>query len=396
MKTAAIKTILTKRRGQALVILLALAASIPILDYINKEWFGERMFYYPDRGINFILDRKGTVLLVSVSKIGAENGPRSETTPEKGEVIYPGLGVGEIRLGDTESRVAELWPGKWSRVRKGEYCGMWNRKRTLSLEFQKGRLTHISVGAGGGESGFRTEEGIGAGSKEKDILAVYGEPNSILRRYVIGSTSIPAGIASQIRHNLILAAILAAVLVFYYGRKKRSRMPAMALWGYIVFLIIEANPLRWFEYGFDSIGVLVKMWLENATLSALAALRAPIAISAIWWSEIISRRNKFGAGKRFLAIGLLIFVANIFARQLIGLLYMPFSGVEGDRAMLFDLSLFQMVLGLVGITFYIALAQFGRLFGSKSDYALLPDQEVSRSPAVVIISSPTDSGKSSR
>ncbi len=396
MKTAAIKTILTKRRGQALVILLALAVSIPILDYINKEWFGERMFYYPDRGINFILDRKGTVLLVSVSKIGAGNGPRSETTPGKGEVIYPGLGVGGIRLGDTESRVAELWPGQWSRVRKGEYCGMWNRKRTLSLEFQKGRLTHISVGAGGGESGFRTEEGIGAGSKEKDILAVYGEPNSILRRYVIGSTSIPAGIASQIRHNLILAAILAAVLVFYYGRKKRSRMPAMALWGYIVFLIIEANPLRWFEYGFDSIGVLVKMWLENATLSALAALRAPIAISAIWWSEIISRRNKFGAGKRFLTIGLLVFVANIFARQLIGLLYMPFSGVEGDRAMLFDLSLFQMVLGLVGITFYIALAQFGRLFGSKSDYALLPDQEVSRSPAVVIISSPTDSGKSSR
>jgi len=144
-----------RKKIRALIILLVLAASVPVLRYLDRKFFQPEYLGYSRQGIGFVIDRHGIVEEIHVYPVKGAQGEVSENS-EGNSLIYPGRGVGSIRFGDLEGEVREKWPAQLEGYGRKAAHIIYSREEGVNLRHRGGqperrsgcRLREILGGAG--------------------------------------------------------------------------------------------------------------------------------------------------------------------------------------------------------------------------------------------------------
>ncbi len=338
---------MTKDRIKAGLIILAFVASIPILNHLDRKFFAIDSIYYPELGIGFSI-RNYSQSVIGISVVPA----REEAPPVEGEgekIIFPGRGMGEIRLGDSPEQVKERWPGDWKKFGYREQTGYSNAELEIQLQFDSGQLSNINTSS----SEYRTREGISVGDRKDKVLEAYGEPPKFPGRFIV-SFSILGSITGLIPRFLIAAGGLAFLNYFLVKREMRRRESILVLSAYFSFLLIYQVP------SLVQIGVgYFPVYLDPIMLvSMLFGAAFPAAVFAgIIFGVFIVRRCSWKGWKRH-AIPVIAGDFFLVAVVIIWRIYQALLGMMPFSLWFWS----QLVMLLYGPLLYLFWHQFNVLF----------------------------------
>ncbi len=352
---------MTKKKIRAIIILLALAAIVPALRYLDREFFQPDYLGYAQQGIGFVIDRHGIVDQISIYPVESEEDEVPEDS-ESDTVIYPGRGVGAVRFGDSEGEVREKWPAEWEGYGRKVSNIIYSREEGVNFVFREDELVGISLS----QQKYRTESGIRVGSRKEEAAAAYQESTEELEHSVISGYWIVrilgfAVAAQLIEKYLILAGILSIFSVWIIGDRNKYRRLWLLSVGYLTLFIINLNPLQVFKFGFDGI-IITFNSLYYLIFSFVIALPAPLILTGIWRGEKIADEKGLGGGRKYLMPGLYALAFSAGYYVLLSLGAAVFQGMNFGGSAMLETTLLRMPLSAVALVFYLAFLQFNRLF----------------------------------
>ena len=346
-----------KQRIIAVIVLLLLIGMVPPLEYLHDKLYKTHLLDYRNLGIIFVIDRHNIANSIMIRMSEEEESSRYEVPDSNNNKIFPGQGVGSIRLGDSIEDVERMWGGS---LRKHEYENMaaiWDSDRNMVMEFQYGELERIIIRS----KDFLTEEGLRVGSKEEEIRAAYGHPESKSRTTVYYS-SILLSLAYSILNIWILALVLSLISMYIFKKRFQRSYLILIIASSFTAIIIYSNPLKIFMYGLEA----YVMGLKPMLLWTPVALIAPLVLVGILWGEIISKRNFLTGFKKYAFIICFATLGRIVAFIIFGLYTMLIM-----KMYYFNWSYLWSVYLIEGLLIYFAWLQFNRLFGIKRDYLMI-------------------------
>lgn len=344
----------------ALAVLVSLAALVPALRYLGRKYFQVHALYYRELGISFVIDRHDRVQNVILSR--AEDYEIQEgEEPGEDKTIYPGRGVGRFSFGVSYPReVREEIPGKRGGDNKGIVCFLQNKEYGLDLLFVGDQLTHIWLN----NRDYRTEEGVGPGSRGEEVIAAYGEIDRSAG-YQVGRFVNLRRLASCLLFILILAGVLAFFAAFVFGPAVRFRvlwLILIALSVHLIYTVVLHSGLQFPAIPTLSVGLVIGLVI----VAVSQFLLGPLLVIGWWWGETIARNRKFNPVGRYLTTGtvILIFSAGYFA--ILGmmplLIHGFYLGIWWPLAIILDPVIQTVQLAVLAPIFYLAFIQFNLLF----------------------------------
>jgi len=292
-----------RKKIRALIILLVLAASVPVLRYLDRKFFQPEYLGYSRQGIGFVIDRHGIVEEIHVYPVKGAQGEVSENS-EGNSLIYPGRGVGSIRFGDLEGEVREKWPAQLEGYGRKAAHIIYSREEGVNFAFQEDELVHISLT----HIKYRTESDIGVGSRKDEAVAAYEKSSAEPEHYAISGYWIVrllglAVAARLIEQYLVLAGILSIFSLWILRVRKNNRRLWLLPVGYLALFIINLHPLQVFKFGFDGI-IFSLSNPQYLIFYFVLALPAPLILVGIWRGEKKISQKKFEDWKKYLLPGL--------------------------------------------------------------------------------------------
>lgn len=330
---------------------------VPPLEYLHNKLYKTHLLDYRDLGIIFVIDRHNIANSIMISSSEEEESPRYEVPDSNNNEIFPGQGVGSIRLGDSIEDVERMWGGLF---RKREYENMatiWDSDRGIAMEFQDGELERITIRS----KDFLTEEGLGVGSKEEEIRAAYGQPESKSRTAVYYSSFL-SSLSYSILNIWILALVLSLLSLYIIKKRFHRSYLILIIASSFIAIIIYSNPLRIFTYSLESYIMTLKLTM----LWMSVAITAPLVLVSILCGEIISKRNLLAGFKKYACTICFATLGRIVAFVIFCLYTMLIM-----KTYYFTWSYVWSVYLIEGLLIYFVWLQFNRLFGIKRDYLMI-------------------------
>ncbi len=365
-----------RKKIRALIILLVLAASVPVLRFLDREFFQPDYLGYTRQGIGFVIDRQGLVEEIHIYPVEGLEGEDWENS-EGNTLIYPGRGVGNIHFGDLEGEIRKKWPAEWEGYGRKAAHIIYSRKEGVNFVFQEDELVHISLT----QTKYRTESGIGVGSRKEEAVAAYEESYESPRVVVVNSEYriiriLGFAVAARlIEQYLVLAGILSIFSLWIIKDRNNNRRLWLMLVGYLALFIINLHPLQVFKFGFDGI-ILSLSSPQYLIFYFVLALPAPLILAGIWRGEKISAQKRLEGARKYLFPGLwaLAFSAGYYILLSLGVAVFQEMKL-GSKAML-ETTLLRIPLSAGALVFYLAFLQFNRLFGDDSGYLVYRSREI--------------------
>jgi len=330
---------------------------VPPLRYLHNKLYKTHLLDYRNLGIIFVIDRHNIVSSIMISRSEEEELPLSEVVDSNNNEIFPGQGVGSIRLGDSIEDVERMWGGSFRKHEYENMAAIWDNDRNMFMEFQYGELERITIRS----KDFSTEEGLRVGSKEEEIRAAYGQPESKSRTTMYYS-SILSSLAYSILNIWILALVLSLISLYIFKKRFHRSYLILIIASSFIAIIIHSNPLKIFTYGLEA----YVMGLKPLLLWTSVAIIAPLVLVGIWWGEIISKRNYLAGFKKYAFIICFATLGRIVAFIIFGLYVMLIM-----KMYYFNWTYSWSVYLIEGLLIYFVWMQFNCIFGLKRDYLMI-------------------------